>query len=499
MSKFFLHRPASWRRRSVVSIRSLALATRPARAPRLATRPARAPRPATRPARAPRLGALAAAATLLLALAGCSTGPDLYNLPLPGGADVGANPIRITADFPDAVDLVPQSSVKVENIAVGRVDSIKLNPDGRSARVVLLVRRNLGLPQGTTARLQQTSLLGEKYVALIRPASPAPGAEPLRSGDNIPIGDTSQVAEVEQVLGALSLVVNEGGVGKFQEISRELSKISDGRTGEIRGFLNNMKVFVGGLNARKGAITAALDSVARLSTTLNSDKAKIANALKGLSPGMQVLVDQRQDLVKMLTALDKLSDVSVRTLNVSQKDMTEDMKLLEPILRELAASGDSLPNSLELLLTYPFPDSVLAAIKGDYLNVFATGNFTSLPASCAGFGCPWPQPGFDLSGIKASRAVGTAAQRSAALSRVGEASKSSGKAAPGKSSSSPTGSPTGSLGGPDTGSSPPSSSPSPSLLPPTDSAVPGLGVPSVQIPASSEPDPKNTEEHLGKG
>jgi phospholipid/cholesterol/gamma-HCH transport system substrate-binding protein len=330
-------------------------------------------------------------ALVVLLLSGCSLGKDLYNTPLPGGADVGDHPMEITADFDDVVDLVPQSSVKVENIAVGRVDSIELNPDGRSAQVTLTVRGDVALPTGTTARLQQTSLLGEKYVALIRPEHARPDAPLLSSGAHIPIGDTSQVAEVEQVLGALSLVVNGGGLAEFRSISRELEQVSDGRPEEIRAFLRNTEAFMTSLDARKDSITSALDSLATLSATLDRDKGKIADALEGLSPGLQVLAQQRGQLVKMAKALDHLGEVSIHTLNASQDDMVEDMELLEPILRELAESGDALPESLELLLTYPFPDSVLDAIRGDYLNVFVTANYTSLPDSCTQMGCPLPQ------------------------------------------------------------------------------------------------------------
>jgi phospholipid/cholesterol/gamma-HCH transport system substrate-binding protein len=445
----------------------------------------------------PRL-AIAAALTAGVAtttLSGCGVGLDLYNTTLPGGANVGSNPITISADFADAVDLVPQSSVKVDNIAVGRVSTITLNPDSRSAHVTLQVRRDLVLPQGTTARLQQTSLLGEKYVALIRPANTgATTGARLTSGANIPIASTSQIAEVEQVLGALSLVVNGGGIGQFQNISRELQQISTGRPEEIKGFLSNMQVFVSGLNDRKEAITGALDAVAKLSTTLDKDKDKITTALEGLSPGLKVLVDQRTELVSMLTALNKLSDVSVRTLKASQKDMAEDMKLLEPILRKLAQSGQSLPDSLELLLTYPFPDSVLGAIKGDYFNVFATANYTSLPASCAGFGCAWPQladtgnmPVVDRTG-QLTASPTAAATRSNKMMESSEtpsspakpgASSASGASDGAKASSSPTKS------APASGSSSSAGSPSPSLLPPTDSALPGVPEKSVQVPTST--------------
>jgi phospholipid/cholesterol/gamma-HCH transport system substrate-binding protein len=453
----------------------------------------------SRPGR--RIGLVGSALGLALLLTGCGLGKDLYNTPLPGGADVGDDPMTVTVDFHDVVDLVPQSSVKVENIAVGRVSTIKLNPDGQSARATLLVRRDVDLPAGTTARLQQTSLLGEKYVALLRPAAGEEGQGSLASGAHIPIQDTSQIAEIEQVLGALSLVVNGGGLAKFQEISRELQQVSDGRPEEIRGFLRNMETFVSSLDARKASITDALDSVATLSTTLDADRAKIATALEGLSPGMQVLVEQREQLVEMLTALDKLSDASVRTLNASQEDMVEDMKLLEPILRELAESGDALPNSLELLLTYPFSDSVLDAIKGDYLNVFVTANYTSLPASCTGMGCPWPQlPDLGtnppINNLDSSPTSSPSASPSSGNAPTkAKPGKPSGKASPTKPSGSarPTGSASASPSGPSSaGPTSGAASPSPSLLPPTDSAMPGLPEPSVQVPVSDAPSAATT-------
>lgn len=337
-----------------------------------------------------RLKLAAVVSSAALALGGCGMlSNGVYDTPLPGGADLGSNPIVIYADFDDVLDLVPQSSVKVDDIAVGRVTQIKLAPDGRSANVELKVNGSVDLPAGTTARLKQTSLLGEKYVALVRPTTPQPGAA-VGTGTRLGLADTSEAAQVEQVLGALSLVLNGGDVGQFQEISRELQKVSSGRPDEIKGFLEEMKTFVTGLDDRKEAITAALDNLAALSKTLHADQGKITSVLDGLSPGMQVLVDQRKQFVSMLSALDRLSTVTVDTLDKSQKDMVADLKALDPILDQLAKAGSDLPNSLQILLTYPFPDSVLGAIKGDYLNVFLNTNFRTIPNGCT-FGCDWPQ------------------------------------------------------------------------------------------------------------
>ena len=45
----------------------------------------------------------------VLALSGCS----VYDIPLPGGADTGDNPMKVKIMFRDVLDLVPQSAVKV--------------------------------------------------------------------------------------------------------------------------------------------------------------------------------------------------------------------------------------------------------------------------------------------------------------------------------------------------------------------------------------------------
>lgn len=341
-----------------------------------------------------RLGVVAAA----LALGGCGVlGGGVYDTPLPGGADVGDDPITLTADFEDALDLVPQSGVRVDDVAVGRVSAIDLAPDGRSARVEITVNDDVELPVGTTARLQQTSLLGEKYVALVRPEK---RGAPLEDGAHLGPEETSQSAQVEQVLGALSLVLNGGGVGQFQEISRELQTAAGDDPERITAFLRQVESFTSGLDERKESVTTAIDSLARLSRTLEDDQDKIATALEDLEPGLASLADQREDLTAMLAALDRLSDVTVETLDAAQADIVADLELLAPVLEQLSDAGADLPRSLEILLTYPFPDSVLAAVKGDYLNVFLTTRFRTLPAGCTETSCDWPQVGATVSRIQ---------------------------------------------------------------------------------------------------
>ncbi|WP_228770185.1 MCE family protein [Actinokineospora alba] len=308
---------------------------------------------------------LALFGAIVFAVSGCGSG-GLYDVPLPGGADLGDDPYRVTAHFGDVLDLVPQASVKVNDVAVGRVDRISLADDNTTAVVELLVNGDIRLPANAAADLRQSSLLGEKYISL---RAPAAGQGTLDDGAVIPIDRTNRNPEIEEVLGALSLLLNGGGVGQLQNIVREVNAAMSGNEAEIRSFLSNVDSVVRDLDGQKGDITRAIDSLNRLSGTLSTQTSQITTALDHLTPGLKVVTEQRDQLVTMLGALDRLSATAVDTVNRSRADLVEDLKLLAPTLQKLADSGANLPNALQLLLTYPFTDYTVNAIKGDFTNV----------------------------------------------------------------------------------------------------------------------------------
>ncbi|MEV4142228.1 MCE family protein [Amycolatopsis sp. NPDC049691] len=311
----------------------------------------------------------------LLVLAGCSDGGfnGLYGTPLPGGADVGDHPYHVTALFTDVLDLVPQSSVKVNDVAVGRVDKISLTPDTRSALVSMTVNGDIALPANARAELKQSSLLGEKFVELSVPtAEPATGH--LGDGAQIPLGRTNRNPEVEEVLGALSLLLNGGGVEQIQKISHELNDALSGNEPEIRALLSRMDELATQLDGHRTEILRAIDGLGKLSKTLAGQTQNLSNALDNLAPGLKIVTDQRDQLVGMLNALNTLSGVAVDTVTKSRDELVANLKALQPTLTKLGEAGSNLPNALQILLTYPFPDYAGNVIKGDYANVEANVN-----------------------------------------------------------------------------------------------------------------------------
>lgn len=299
---------------------------------------------------------------LVSVLGGCGFA-GMQDLPLPGGPDVGDDPITVTAEFTDVLSLAREATVKYDDVTVGKVAEI--TRDGWNARVTMELRDDLDLPGRVTARIAQTSLLGEKYVAL----EAAPGATGrLADGTAIPLADTSRGREVEEVLGALSLLLNGGGLAQLRTISAELGD-AFGDTEVTKRFLRELTAFVGTLDRNRGTIIATLENVDRLSRQIAEDRQVVQDALSTITPAVRTLAQQRTRLVRMLDHLAGFSREATALVRTSSRDLLADLEALEPVLTQLQAAGDDLPRVLETVLSFPFPDEVLDAVKGDYVNL----------------------------------------------------------------------------------------------------------------------------------
>jgi phospholipid/cholesterol/gamma-HCH transport system substrate-binding protein len=322
-----------------------------------------------------KLKALAGVLVAALLLTGCDF--DVYKLPLPGGPDAGADPMIITVQFADVLDLVPKSTVKVNDVSVGTVSDVKLK--GYTAEVTLKIRNDVELPDNALAEIRQTSLLGEKFVSLKAPDSGA-SDNLLASGDDIPLDRAGRNPEIEEVLGALSLLLNGGGVAQLQTITRELNLALEGREGAAKSVLQQVSSFMGQLDENKAAIVTAIEKLNQLALSVRKEQPTIDAALTELPSALDSIDRQRGDLVKMLKALDQLSEVGVKVISQSKQATIDSLELLNPVLSQLAASGDSFTNAFHVFLTYPFVDEVVGRDPqvarnlhmGDYTNLSIT-------------------------------------------------------------------------------------------------------------------------------
>jgi len=309
------------------------------------------------------LSGLVLTIALVLGLSGCKF-DGAYDLPLPGGVVSKGDSFPITAQFTDALNVVPRTAVMLDDVPVGQVTEV--DRKGWLAQVQMRIRKDLDLPANISLDVRQTSLLGEKYIAIVRPTSAPEGK--LQPNTFIPVAETGRNPEVEEVLGALSMVLGSGGVGQLQTISVELNKALDGRTESVRSAFGELDRTVGVLNEQRDEIVQALKAVDSLSAELVKERTTIGNAIDSMAPAVRTLNQQHDSLIRMLKALDRLGVVGTRTINATKEDLLATLKHLGPALAALADAKGDMAKGIAMMVSYPFPKEAANIAQGDFAN-----------------------------------------------------------------------------------------------------------------------------------
>jgi phospholipid/cholesterol/gamma-HCH transport system substrate-binding protein len=287
-----------------------------------------------------------------------------YDLPLPGAPVDEDDGFEVTAEFADVLNVVPKSPVMVDDVVVGQVTDVERV--GWHAKVKLLIKDNVVLPDNAIADIRQVSLLGEKYVALEAPTEQAPSDNRLGDGDEIPLSVTGRNPEVEEVLGALSFLLSGGGVAQLGTITHEANLVMSGREDRLRALLSSLDGVIGTLDEQKSDIINALESMNNLTATLNAEKDTIGDALDAVGPAIGVLDDQHDELIAMLGSLERLGRVGTRVIHASKEDVLKMLEHLYPVLSQLHAAGHKLGPGVNLLVSFPFPKAANNIVEGDY-------------------------------------------------------------------------------------------------------------------------------------
>jgi phospholipid/cholesterol/gamma-HCH transport system substrate-binding protein len=325
----------------------------------------------------------AAVAAAALGLTGCGF-HGLYTANLPGGANLGGHPFTVTIQFRNVLDLVPQSNVKVNDVAVGKVTKVELDQDpslgplkGWISRVTIKVNGNVDLFSNAYAAIKMTSLLGEKYVDLEQPPA-GTGTGRLSNHAEIPLSRTDTAPEVEQVLAAIYLVFNNGGLAQIKTIATQLNAALGGHETAVRDLLVQLNKFVSGLDTQKNQITTAIEKINHLAVTLNQQQKAITNALDTFPQALEILKNDRSKLTQLLQSLANLGNTATGILTTVptpgganvQSLFVDSLKQLSPVLENLTATGSDFPKALQILLTFPFPlGKATDFLRTDYANL----------------------------------------------------------------------------------------------------------------------------------
>ena len=302
--------------------------------------------------------------------AGCAIQPN--DNTLPGQTAVGDDGYRVLVHFDQIENLVPNSTVQKDNVVIGTVASI--DTEDWEAVVELRLLRDTPVPENAVFSIGQKTLLGAQYVDVVEPPRQARRASGvLEDGDVVPVEQTGTYPATEQVLGAVALLLNNGGLSQISTLTGELSTALEGRVPDTRGLIRHADDLLAVLDSNRDEIVAALESLDALSAGLRGDQDRLVSAIDRITPGLRVLEEERERLVSAVTNTARTSNRAVRVVRASESALLANLDALGPILTNLGRVSESLPEALKIGITVPFPAMTATnGVKGDYMNMFVT-------------------------------------------------------------------------------------------------------------------------------
>ena len=309
---------------------------------------------------------------------------SLQSLPKVSGLDAASYPIY--ASFANVLNLPSEAQVRVGAQVVGQVGSIATKDF--EANLTLDIKTSVRLPVGTTAQVRFDDPLGDEYILLQAPSSPSTPANPsspggpsakttdarrfLAPGAHIPASSTSTAPSVEDTFGALSLVLNGGGINQLQTIIGQLNDTFNGNQTPIRSFLTTIDDGVSSLSGGRAAIDDALTSISNLSTKLNAGAPTIANGISTIAPAIGVLASENQQISGLLSHLSTIGVAGTQIAQQSGQFAVDDANDLLPVVQQLNSVAAQLAPDLNALASFEAETPKIA--PGDYLQVNAIVN-----------------------------------------------------------------------------------------------------------------------------
>lgn len=312
--------------------------------------------------------------TVTLAVTGGCEWQGPNSLPLPGTEGHGDGAFTVQVQLPDVSILQANSRVRVGDVTVGNVT--KIERQGWHALLTLKLNGDVNLPANSTVRLGQTSLLGSVHVELAPPTLTPPTGR-LSDGSLIPLSSARSYPTTEETLGAVSLLLNGGGLGQLQDIIQSLSTAFAGRESDVRGLIDQLARFVSNLNAQTNEIILATERFNALIAQFAADKPVLDKALQSLPQALTVLKDQRANLADAVYRLGDFGALTSDVVKQVKENVVAELNQLGPVLDSLANAGPAMTRSLSALATYPWPNEGIEKwVRGDYANLSVVVDLT---------------------------------------------------------------------------------------------------------------------------
>lgn len=177
----------------------------------------------------------------------------IFYLRLP--ATFGIGTYGVSADFVAGGGLYKNANVTYRGVAVGRVESVGLNPNGVTAHMRL--NSGTAIPSNVTATVRSVSAIGEQYIDLVPPENPS--STKLRNGFRIQLQNTRIGQDVADLLRQAETLLGSLGDTRLRELLHEAFIATNGAGPELARLIESARLLVDEANANYPQVSQLID------------------------------------------------------------------------------------------------------------------------------------------------------------------------------------------------------------------------------------------------
>lgn len=177
----------------------------------------------------------------------------IFYLRLP--ATFGIGTYGVSADFVAGGGLYKNANVTYRGVAVGRVESVGLNPNSVTAHMRL--NSGTAIPSNVTATVRSVSAIGEQYIDLVPPENPS--STKLRNGFRIQRQNTRIGQDVADLLRQAETLLGSLGDTRLRELLHEAFIATNGAGPELARLIESARLLVDEANANYPQVSQLID------------------------------------------------------------------------------------------------------------------------------------------------------------------------------------------------------------------------------------------------
>src|ERR1700744_6492414 len=264
----------------------------------------------------------------------------IFYLRLP--ATFGLGTYVVSADFVAGGGLYKNASVPYRGVAVGRVESVGLNPTGVTAGM----RLNSGtpIPSNVTATVKSVSAVGEQYIDLV-PPNPAASTK-LHNGSRIDRQNTRIGQDVAELLKRAETLVNSLGDTRLRELLHETFTAANGSGPELARLFESARLLVDEANANYPQVSQLIDQAGPFLEA----QIRAGGDIKSLSGGLARFTSEVRQADPQLRSTLEIAPGAIDEASTAFSGIRPSFPALAASLANLGRVGVIYHKSIEQLL-----------------------------------------------------------------------------------------------------------------------------------------------------